>query len=110
MATLFFGLTGFALCLKETFDPSTQLDVFNDFSKTNEISEALNTLKIIINYARTTFADKDENINQFLKRIYVEGSLKSSELILKSRVRSPHLGWFAIELLTCLTFLCPTDH
>jgi hypothetical protein len=71
---------------QEVFDPSTQLDIFNDFVKTNEISEALNTLKIVINYARTTYADRDENIGLFLRKIYVESSLKSAELNLKSRI------------------------
>ena len=75
------------------------MDVFTDFTKTNEISEALNTLKIIINYARTTFADKNETIGQFLKKIYVEGSLKNSELILKSRVSFAVLCRFSSSVL-----------
>lgn len=67
-------------------DPSIQLQITEEFKKINELSEALNTLKIIINYAATTSVEPNELIAQFIKRIYFDSMVKNSEIVLKSTV------------------------
>ena len=73
---------------KTLLDLNTQLDLINEFNKINEISEALNTLKVIINYASTLSADSSESIRLFIKKIYSNDSslFKLSEQILKSKI------------------------
>lgn len=58
----------------------------DEFKKANELSEALNTLKIIINYAITTSARPNETILSFIHKIYTDNLAKQSEIILKSRI------------------------
>ena len=58
------------------------MEIVDDFKKTNELSEALNVLKIIINYAITTSHDPNELVNDFTEKI----SFKKSETLLKNKV------------------------
>ena len=67
-------------------DINLQIEIIEDFKKTNELSEALNALKIIINYAMTTSSDPKLSVNQFMKKIYTELEIKSSESVLKNKV------------------------
>ena len=71
---------------KESLDINLQIEIIEDFKKTNELSEALNALKIIINYAMTTSSDPKLSVNQFMKKIYTELEIKSSESVLKNKV------------------------
>jgi hypothetical protein len=66
-------------------DPSIQLQITNEFKNINELSEALNILKIIINYAAATSVEPDQPISYFIKRIYFD-NIKNSETVLKSTV------------------------
>ena len=58
------------------------MEIVDDFKKTNELSEALNVLKIIINYAITTSHDPNELVIKFMEKIYI----KNSETPLKNKV------------------------
>jgi len=53
------------------------MEIVDDFKKTNELSEALNVLKIIINYAITTSHDPNELVIKFMEKIYTEPPLKN---------------------------------
>ncbi len=52
----------------------------------NETSEALNIIKIIINYSKAASADSNLSISSFIKKIYADESLKNAELVLKFNV------------------------
>jgi hypothetical protein len=67
-------------------DFKLQMEIMNDFKKINDLSEALNKLKIIINYAITTSADSTESIGSFLNKIYTGDLVKQSESILSSKI------------------------
>jgi hypothetical protein len=67
-------------------DINLQIEIIDDFKIANELSEALNALKIIINYAMTTSSDPKLAIIQFMKKIYTELEIKSSESVLKNKV------------------------
>ena len=51
------------------------------------MSEGLNHLKIVINYAKATSANSEEKVSSFMKKIYRENSMKNFEMILKLNVR-----------------------
>ena len=72
--------------LKEPLDVNLQFEIIEDFKKINELSEALNTLKIIINYAMTTSANTDELVSHFIKKIYSDLEIRSAEFFLKTKV------------------------
>ena len=67
-------------------DLTVQTDIFSEFKNVNEISEALNMLKTVINYAKAISADPSEQLVHFMKKIYVDNSLKNFESTLKSNV------------------------
>lgn len=71
---------------KETIELNVQASLFNEFGTIAEIGEALNVLKVVINYARTTSANSDESLGDFIKKIYVESTYKDMEIILKNNV------------------------
>lgn len=73
---------------KTLLDLTTQIDLIDEFNKINEISEALNTLKVVINYASTLSADSTETINSFIRKIYSndQSLYKLSEQILKTKI------------------------
>jgi hypothetical protein len=52
----------------------------------NETSEALNIIKIIINYSKAASANSDLSISNFIKKIYADESLRHAELVLKFNV------------------------
>ena len=63
-----------------------QLEIFDNFKKIMDLSEALKKLKIIINYAITTSSDPNETIASFLRKIYSGDEVKEAETILSSKV------------------------
>lgn len=65
---------------------TTQTEIFNEFKTINEVSEGLNVLKIVINYAKATSASPEEKVAGFMKKIYFENSMKNFEIILKLNV------------------------
>ena len=67
-------------------DLTVQTEIFSEFKNVNELSEALNMLKTVINYAKAISADPSVQLVQFLKKIYVDNSLKNFESTLKSNV------------------------
>ena len=67
-------------------DSITQAEIFNEFKTINEVSEGLNVLKIVINYAKATSASAEERVSIFMKKIYFENSMKNYEMILKLNV------------------------
>lgn len=86
---------------KEILEPSVQMGIFNDFGTINEVAEALNELKIVINYARTTSAKCEEVLRDFMQRIYAEITFKSAEVVLKVNV----WGFFRALLASYETFI-----
>jgi hypothetical protein len=71
---------------QEPIDLNLQMEIVDDFKMTNELSEALNALKIIINYAMSTNSKSNESIINFLKKIYTNIEIKASEAVLKSKI------------------------
>jgi hypothetical protein len=74
------------VCRQDTLELSTQIEIVDEFKKIDDLSEALNLLRIIINYALATVPNKDEQIVDFLRKIYTEISLKQAESILKTKI------------------------
>ena len=72
---------------KESLDINLQIEIIDDFKKTNELSEALNALKIIINYAMTASSNSNEPVINFMKKIYTDLEIKTSEVVLKNKVK-----------------------
>ena len=62
------------------------MKIFNEFREISEISDALNMLKIIINYAKTASSAGTENVSKFIARIYTEIHLKTAQATLKFNV------------------------
>lgn len=66
-----------------------QIEIMNEFVQVTELSEALNTLKILINYALTTAASGELGLAMFLSRIYTNPDMqKNAETVLKPKVGS----------------------
>ncbi len=74
------------IIVQENLDPSTQAEIFNDFKNVNQVSEALNMLKTVINYGRATAAQAGEEVSVFLNKIYVEHSKRNFEQVLGSKI------------------------
>lgn len=69
-------------------DLVTQCDINDEFKKIDEISEALNIVKIIINYASTLSVRSSESLSSFIKKIYSNDSnlVKHAEQMLKTKI------------------------
>ncbi len=97
---------------KTLLDLATQTDLIDEFNKINEISEALNTLKLVINYASTLSADSAETISSFIKKIYSNDPalFKQSEQILKTKIiekcQLKHLKhvWILLMMKRCILY------
>lgn len=76
------------ICAQAALEPAnSQAEIMAEFGQVSDISEALNTLKIVINYALTTAAEPDLELLRFLSRIYTQpGMLEHAKSILKSKV------------------------
>ena len=61
-------------------------EIFNEFKTINEVSEGLNVLKIVINYAKATSADPEEKMSSFMKKLFFQNSMKNYEMVLKLNV------------------------
>ena len=76
------------VCRQEAL-PSAEnwIEIMSEFSQVTELSDALNTLKIIINYILTTTPSGDLELLTFLRQIFLQESiLKYTESILKKTV------------------------
>lgn len=69
---------------QENLELSVQVEVFFDFKNINEISEAMNITKTLINYGKATSASPDLSLSLFIRKIYPESFIKDIEQILKS--------------------------
>ncbi|RMZ93472.1 E3 ubiquitin-ligase RNF213-like [Brachionus plicatilis] len=65
---------------------SEMAQIMDDFKNISEISEALNTLRIIIDYTIVTSLDPNDSLVDFLKKIYSGSLLKQTEAILKAKI------------------------
>ncbi len=72
------------IILQENLELSIQVEVFFDFKNINEISEAMNVTKTIINYGKATSAIPNQCLSAFIRRIYSESLIKDIEQIMKS--------------------------
>ena len=82
---------------QEPIEQSVQANIFNEFGTINDVAEALNVLKTVINYARTTSADSNEVLKNFMAKIYLKDAYTNSEHVLKNTVyRTVYftLNWF----------------
>jgi hypothetical protein len=70
---------------KEFLNLLVQAEIFEELNKINVISETLNKLKIIINYASTSSINPEETIQAFVKKIYLTNKMESSEETIKSK-------------------------
>lgn len=65
----------------------SQIEIMAEFTQVSEISEALNALKILINYVLTTSAQRELSISDFLSNIYTQPEMaRHAEAIFKSKV------------------------
>lgn len=83
-SALFYRLN--EIIVQKSLDLATQAEIFNEFKTINEVSEGLNHLKIVINYAKATSANSEEKVSSFMKKIYRENSMKNFEMILKLNI------------------------
>jgi hypothetical protein len=69
-------------------DFKVQMEIMDEFGKINELSEALNVLKVVINYAISTSTPGHVTLADFLDRIFAndEAYLRSTLAALKSRI------------------------
>lgn len=64
-------------------------EIMAEFSQVSELSDALNMVKIIINYTLTTTPNRDLDLITFLEEIFTQDKmLKHSEVVLKTKVNS----------------------
>ena len=70
---------------KVVLDLLVQSDIFDEFDKINEISDILNQLKIIINYASAGAMNSTETILAFVNKIYPNQTTNKSEHVIKSK-------------------------
>ena len=63
-----------------------QINLLKEFEQINDISEELNTLKIIINYASTTLINSDASIISFVDKIYPSNQSHQSHQSAKKRI------------------------
>lgn len=63
-----------------------QAEILDQFKNISELSEALNTLRLIIDYAIVTSFRPNDSLADFLKKIYSDSLLKQTESILKSKI------------------------
>lgn len=80
-------LDKYAVKTKGVMEMTIQKNIFNDFETINEVAEALNLLKMVIDYARATLASAEEVLGAFIKRIYLESTYRNAENILKHNVK-----------------------
>lgn len=71
---------------QEAVEMSVQIEIVDEFKKIDELSEALNMLKIVINYAITTRADAEQTVSSFIRKIYAESAAKHAEQMLKTKI------------------------
>lgn len=64
-----------------------QASIFSDFNSIHEVAEALNVLKIVMNYARTTSPRAELQLGAFIRRIYAESACRQAEVALKIYVK-----------------------
>lgn len=80
-----------ATCKQTMLDNNHQqihVEIMNEFEKINELSEALNFLKVIINYAITTSASGELRISQFMERIFANNAsyLETAMRAMKTKI------------------------
>lgn len=76
-------------CEQEALTSINQtIEIMAEFNQVAELSDALNTLKIIINYVLTTAPDRDLDLVTFLESFFFQESiLKNSKSVLKNKVQ-----------------------
>ena len=71
---------------QEICEPDVQMNIFEEFKNINELSETINLVKIMINYARSTSASREESIGKFLRKIRFDQSHRNAENLLKLNI------------------------
>lgn len=59
--------------------------MYRDYEQINDISEELNILKIVINYASTTAVDSSTTIASFINKIYPSNGVAGTQKMIKSK-------------------------
>lgn len=78
-------------------------EIMAEFTQVSELSDALNTLKIVMNYTLTTTPDRDLDLVDFLENIFThESRLKLTKDVLKPKV---FLVFRFILIFTFITFI-----
>lgn len=92
-------------------EQATMTNLVKDFTNISEISEELNTLKILINYASTTTADSNMTILSLINKIYLSDSNESnSQGILKSKsiqqcgLKHIKHAWILLNVKRCILY------
>jgi len=67
------------------------MKIFSEFRDITEISDAINLIKIVISYAKTTSSTGDEYLRSFVAKIYTEHQLRTAQTTLKFNVKKMHL-------------------
>ena len=68
------------------------MKIFNEFRDITEISDAINLVKIIISYAKTTSSTGDEQLRSFISKIYTDNQLRNAQTSLKFNVKKKPLN------------------
>ncbi len=89
-------------------DASTQFNLVNEFKKINEVSEELNVLKIVINYACTTSVNSEISVASFVDKIYPNngqpGGVLKSKTIQTCRLKNLKHIWILLNLKRCILY------
>jgi hypothetical protein len=89
-------------------DALSQLNLVREFETINEISEELNILKIVINYASATSVDSDTTVASFVKKIYPgsgqTGGVLRSKTIEACRLKHLKHIWILLNLKRCILY------
>lgn len=68
---------------QESLSLDDQAKIMDEFKTISELSEALNTLRLIIDYVIVSSVDSNDNIENFLQKIYSSPYLNQAKTILK---------------------------
>lgn len=57
-------------------DQLIQLTIFQEFKSIEEVTDALNVLKILINYSKTICGCPNDSLSNLVKKIYLEQNVQ----------------------------------
>lgn len=98
---------------QESLNLDDQAKIMDQFKTISELSEALNTLRLIIDYVIVSSLDSNDNLENFIQKIYSPPYRNQAETILKTKImkcgKVKHLKLIWILLITKQSILSTND-